>query len=229
MDHQCDQVDPPCNAIAQKPEQIEQRLVVWPRLSYASSSAWRLPERRRRTPSSIRRAAAERALRQGEYEMAEKLFRELLARDANDKNAHLGLSFSLLKQRNLRGAFDHAARAVTIDPSSARAHALVGTVVLASGDFQTAVEEFSRSAELQPDEAMASRGSPWSFLREPFFDSFAGLTRAVYLDSNDPITFSTSRKRRPGSNASRSRQTLTNAFCVSPSIRMRSAVNAFAA
>jgi predicted aspartyl protease/Tfp pilus assembly protein PilF len=133
------------------------------------------------------RSRAERALRQGEYEVAEKLFRELLARDANDKNAHLGLSFSLLKQRNLRGAFDHAARAVAIDPSSARAHALVGTVVLSSGDFQTAVEEFRVALKLRPDEAMAVAGLAMvNFYENRFFDSFAGLTRAVALDSNEP-------------------------------------------
>src|SRR4051812_556647 len=64
------------------------------------------------------RGRAERALRQGEYVMAETLFRGLLASDAVDKNAHLGLSFCLLKQRNLREAFDHAAQAVAIDPDS---------------------------------------------------------------------------------------------------------------
>jgi predicted aspartyl protease/tetratricopeptide (TPR) repeat protein len=133
------------------------------------------------------RSRAERALRQGEYVMAEKLFRELLAKDVNDKNAHLGLSFSLLKQRNLHGAFDHAARAVAIDPSSARAHALVGNVVLAAGDFQTAVSEFLVALKLRDDEAMAVAGLAMvHFYENRFFDSFAGLSRAVALDGDEP-------------------------------------------
>lgn len=133
------------------------------------------------------RSRAERALRQGEYAMAEKLFRELVARDDKDKNAHLGLSFSLLKQRNLRGAFDHAAQAVTLDPSSARAHSLAGTVLLASGDFQTAVYEFRTALKLKENEAMAVAGLAMvHFYENRFFDSFAGLRRAVALDSDEP-------------------------------------------
>src|ERR1044071_4838433 len=54
------------------------------------------------------RSRAQRALRQGEYETAEKLFRELLVVDANDMEAHLGLCFSLLKRRDLLNAFEHA-------------------------------------------------------------------------------------------------------------------------
>ena len=55
---------------------------------------------------------AERALRQGEYERAEQIYRELLNKDAHDNEARLGLSFALLKQRNLQPAYDHAARAL---------------------------------------------------------------------------------------------------------------------
>ena len=133
------------------------------------------------------RKQAERALRQGEYELAESLFRELLARDANDKNAHLGLSFSLLKQRDLREAFDHASRAVAIDPRSARAHALVGSVLLASGDFHTALEEFNAALRLKKDESLAVAGlAMLHFYENRFFDSFVGLRRAVLLDSDEP-------------------------------------------
>ena len=133
------------------------------------------------------RTRAERALRRGEYATAEKLFRELLAANENDKDALLGLSFSLLKQRDLRGAFDHAARAVQSDPRSARAHALVGTVLLASGDFRTAVAEFQVALRLREDEALAVAGLAMvNFYENRFYDSFAGLERAVALDSDEP-------------------------------------------
>jgi predicted aspartyl protease/Flp pilus assembly protein TadD len=133
------------------------------------------------------RSRAERALRRGEYEMAEKLFRELLAVDEKDPDAHLGLSFSLLKQRDLRGAFDHALRAVGLDQGSARAHALVGTVLLASGDFHTAISEFQVALRLREDEALAVAGLAMvNFYENRFFDSFAGLQRAVALDADEP-------------------------------------------
>lgn len=133
------------------------------------------------------RKQAERALRQGEYELAENLFRELLDRNANDKGAHLGLSFSLLKQRELREAFDHAQRAVAIDPRSARAHALVGSVLLASGDFHKALEEFNTALRLKKDETLAVAGVAMvNFYENRFFDSFIGLRRAVFLDSDEP-------------------------------------------
>src|SRR5829696_5594049 len=61
-----------------------------------------------------------RAVRRGEYTQAEKIFRDLLEKDAHDKEARLGLSFTLLKQRNLQAAYDNAARVIMLDPLSAR-------------------------------------------------------------------------------------------------------------
>jgi predicted aspartyl protease/Tfp pilus assembly protein PilF len=133
------------------------------------------------------RSRAQRALRQGEYEMAAQLFRDLLAIDENDQQAHLGLGISLLKQRDLRTAFDHATRAVSLNPRSSQAHALVGTVVLAAGDFHTAVEEFRVALRLEPNEAMAVAGLAMvDFYGNHFFDSFVGLQHAVALDPNEP-------------------------------------------
>jgi predicted aspartyl protease/tetratricopeptide (TPR) repeat protein len=133
------------------------------------------------------RSQAERALRRGEYETAEKLFRELLARNDHDKNAHLGLSFSLLKQRDLGGAYDHAARAVAIDPSSARAHAMIGTVVLATGNFRMALEEFRAALKLRRNEAMAVAGLAMVYFYENrFHESFNALRYAVALDGDEP-------------------------------------------
>ena len=42
-----------------------------------------------------------KALRKGDYQQAEKIFRDLLGKDAKDIDARLGLSFTLLKQRSL--------------------------------------------------------------------------------------------------------------------------------
>jgi predicted aspartyl protease/Flp pilus assembly protein TadD len=133
------------------------------------------------------RNRAERALRDGEYDAAEKLFRELLAKDARDISARLGLSYTLYKQRKLIDAYDHAARVISIDPLSARAHALLGAIVLASGDFHLSVEEFRTALSLKDDEALAIAGLAMiDFFENRLGASVSGLRRAVSLDMSEP-------------------------------------------
>jgi predicted aspartyl protease/Flp pilus assembly protein TadD len=133
------------------------------------------------------RSRAERALREGEYQLAEKLFREVLARDARDNVARLGLSYTLLKQRRLQDAYDQAARVITLDPLSARAHALLGASILATGDFRMSVEEFRTALSLKDDEPLAVAGLAMvDFYENRLSASMAGLRRAVFLNSNEP-------------------------------------------
>ncbi|HEX7998930.1 MAG TPA: aspartyl protease family protein [Pyrinomonadaceae bacterium] len=130
---------------------------------------------------------AEKALRGGEYEAAEKLFREVLAKDARDTEARLGLSYTLYKLRNMVDAYDHAARVVSIEPLSARAHAILGTIVLATGDFNLSVEEFRTALSLKEDEPLAIAGLAMvDFYENRLSASFAGLRRAAFLDSSEP-------------------------------------------
>jgi tetratricopeptide (TPR) repeat protein len=130
---------------------------------------------------------AARALRGGEFEIAEQLYREILAEDARDAAARLGLSFALYKQRNLQDSFDHAARVVAQDPTSARAHALLGAAMLASGDFRMSIEEFRTAVALDPQESLAVAGLAMvDFYENRIEECLAGLRRAVALDSNEP-------------------------------------------
>lgn len=133
------------------------------------------------------RTRAERALRDGDFEMAEKLFRELVSKDAGDNSARLGLSYSLLKLGNLQDAYDHAARVAASDPLSARAHALLGASVLAAGDFRTAVEEFRKALALKDNDALAIAGLAMvSFYENRLEESLSGLRRAIYFDPREP-------------------------------------------
>src|SRR6267142_4076114 len=104
------------------------------------------------------RNRAQKALRAGDFERAEQLYRDLLEKDDHDNEARLGLSRALLKLRRLQDSFDHAARVAAINPLSSRAHALIGSAVLASGDFQLSVEEFRTALVLNQNEAMAIAG-----------------------------------------------------------------------
>lgn len=133
------------------------------------------------------RERADRALRDGDFENAEKMFRDLLAKDARDKDARLGLSFALLKQRHLQEAYDQAARVIFADPLSARAHALLGAAILASGNFQNSVEEFRTALSLRENESLAIAGLAMVDFYENRMDAaIRGLRRAVSLDSDEP-------------------------------------------
>lgn len=133
------------------------------------------------------RNRAERALREGEFETAEKLFRSLLAKDPHDKGARLGLSFTLLKERKLQAAYDQAARVLAADPLSSRAHALLGAAVLASGDFRLSIEEFRTALSLKDDESLAIAGLAMvDFYENRLRLSVQGLRRAAAIDPEEP-------------------------------------------
>ncbi|HEX8117932.1 MAG TPA: aspartyl protease family protein, partial [Pyrinomonadaceae bacterium] len=130
---------------------------------------------------------AERALREGEYALAERLFREMIDKDIGDKDARLGLSFSLLKQRRLRDAYEQASQALALDPLSARAHALLGAVLLTSGDLGAAGEEFRRALGLKENEALAIAGrATIDYYENRFDESIKGFRRAISHDSKEP-------------------------------------------
>src|SRR6266496_3296998 len=133
------------------------------------------------------RERAQKAMRAGDFEHAEQLYRELLTKDDHDNDARLGLSQALLKQRRLQDSYDHAARVIALDPLSARAHALLGSAVLAAGDFRLSVEEFRTALSLNDDEAIAVAGLAMvDFYENRTASCIEGLRRAASLDSNEP-------------------------------------------
>jgi tetratricopeptide (TPR) repeat protein/predicted aspartyl protease len=133
------------------------------------------------------RNRAEKALRAGDFERAEALYREVLTKDDHDNAARLGLSHALLKLRRLQDSFDHAARVIAADPLSARAHSLLGSAVLASGDFPLSIEEFRTALVLDENEAMAIAGLAMVDYYENRTDRcIAGLRRAAEIDTNEP-------------------------------------------
>src|SRR5258708_4369440 len=133
------------------------------------------------------RSRAQKALRAGDFERAEKLYRDVLAKDDQDNEARLGLSHALLKLRRLQDSYDYAARVVAIDPLSASAHALLGAAVLASGDFRLSVEEFRTALALNENEAMAIAGlSMVDYYENRTTKCLAGLRRAAEIDPGEP-------------------------------------------
>jgi len=128
-----------------------------------------------------------KALRKGDLAQAEKIFRELLIKDSKDIEARLGLSFTQLKQRSLRDAYDNAARVIMLDPLSSRGHALLGAAILAAGEFRLSVEEFRTALALNENEALAIAGLAMvDFYENRLSLAMPGLRRAVNLDPEEP-------------------------------------------
>jgi len=128
-----------------------------------------------------------RALRKGDFDQAEKIFRELLNKDAHDLEARLGLSYTQFKQRNLQGAYDNAARVIMQDPLSARGHALLGTAILGAGEFRLSVEEFRTALSLDENEALAVAGLAMvDFYENRMPVALNGLRKAVNMDPEEP-------------------------------------------
>src|SRR5262245_66498842 len=73
---------------------------------------------------------AEREVRKANFTEAEKIYRGLLEKDQTDKEARLGLSFTLVKQTKLQEAYVTAAQGVGADPLNSRGIACLGTRLL---------------------------------------------------------------------------------------------------
>ncbi len=133
------------------------------------------------------RNRAEKALRDGDFDLAEKSFREILSKNVQDQDARLGLSFTLLKQRRLQDAYDQAARVILLNPLSARGHALLGHAILASGNFRESVEEFRTALSIKEDDSLAVAGLAMVDFYENRLDPCVrGLRRAVSLSPDEP-------------------------------------------
>ncbi|MBA3515076.1 MAG: aspartyl protease family protein [Pyrinomonadaceae bacterium] len=130
---------------------------------------------------------AEKALRDGDFDLAEKSFREILSKNVQDQDARLGLSLSLLKQRRLQEAYDQAARVILANPLSARGHALLGHAILASGNFRESVEEFRTALSVKEDDSLAVAGLAMvDFYENRLEPCIRGLRRAVSMSPDEP-------------------------------------------
>ena len=130
---------------------------------------------------------AEKEMRQANYPTAEGVYRQLLDRDQADKEARLGLSFSLIKQSKLQEGYENAAQVIATEPLNARAHSLLGTALLRAGEFRTSVESLYTAVKLSDREALAIAGlSEIEYFENRSRNAYAGLKRAVMLDPSEP-------------------------------------------
>jgi predicted aspartyl protease/cytochrome c-type biogenesis protein CcmH/NrfG len=134
---------------------------------------------------ALKRAAGE--VRKGNLDVAEKIYRELVEQSAQDKEARLGLSFVVLKLARLQEAYDLALQVLALEPLNARAHALVGTTLLRSGEFRNSVEALFTALKLNEREALAYAGlAEVEYFENRARNAYDGLHKALAFDPNEP-------------------------------------------
>jgi predicted aspartyl protease/Flp pilus assembly protein TadD len=135
---------------------------------------------------------AEREIRAGNFDNAEKIYRDLLGLNLDDKEARLGLSFVLLKQNKFTDCFEEASQVIAVDPLNARAFSLMGTALLRSGDFRTSVESFLTSLKLNERDHLALAGiAEVSFYEHRTRISYEYMKRALSIESRESDYFVT--------------------------------------
>jgi predicted aspartyl protease/Flp pilus assembly protein TadD len=129
----------------------------------------------------------DKELREGNLEAAEKTFRTLVEKDQANTRARLGLSLTLMKRGLLQGAFEEAARVVSIEPLNGRGHSLMGTAMLRSGEFRQSIESFYTALKFDPKDSLAWAGlSEIAYFENYTKNAYDGLRRAISLDPSEP-------------------------------------------
>ncbi len=130
---------------------------------------------------------ADKEMRAANFAEAEKIYLQLLEKDQADKVARLGLSYALMKQLKLQGAYEHAAQVISADPLNARAFALLGTSLLRSGEFRNSIEALYTAVKFDQKQALAIAGlSEIEYFENRAKTAYDGLRRAVSLEPNEP-------------------------------------------
>jgi tetratricopeptide (TPR) repeat protein len=134
---------------------------------------------------SLKRAESE--MRKANFTEAEKIYRRLLEKDQTDKEARLGLSFTLVKQIKLQEAYENAAQVIAADPLNSRGFALLGTALLRSGEFRNSIEALYTAVKFNNKEALAIAGlSEIEYYEHRTRNSYDGLKRAISIDPTEP-------------------------------------------
>lgn len=138
------------------------------------------------SPGKLKKEA-ERAAQKGNFEEAEKWYREWLAVDLQNQTAILGLSFVLLKQRKLDQSFNYVNEALTLNPKLARAYSIRGSAMLGSGFISRARDDFQTALLLNNKEARAVSGLAMIAMYENrLAESIKAFRRAVALEPREP-------------------------------------------
>jgi tetratricopeptide (TPR) repeat protein len=128
-----------------------------------------------------------KALRAGDYKKAVAVYKEILARDPQETQAHLQIALAYLKTQNYRDCYDHALRASRIDATNAHAHALAGAALLRSGLIVSATNELVEAFRLNSKEPLAfGAAAEIDYYEGRTKESRAKAFQAHLLDPDEP-------------------------------------------
>ena len=140
--------------------------------------------------SESRKSAIKRADKEtlaGNFDKAEIIYRELLTKNLDDKEARLGLSFVLLKQNKTLEGYEEAAQVVALDNLNGRAFGLMGTALLRTGDFRNSVESLRTALQINSKDHLAIAGfAEVEFYEHRTKNSYDLFKRALQLESREP-------------------------------------------
>ena len=130
---------------------------------------------------------AEKLARKGKLDEAEKAFRGVIERSPKESRAKLGLSFVLLKQRQLLEAYDLSFEVARAEPKNSYAFAVLGAIMLNAGNFPQAKVSYLNALKLNNREALAWSGlGMLDFYENRITQGLESLREAVFLEPQEP-------------------------------------------
>ncbi len=130
---------------------------------------------------------AEKFVKKGSYDEAEKLFRRVISINPDNSLAKLRLAFICLKQRRLTEAYDLSFNVAKAEPKNPYAFAVLGATLLSAGKFPEAKLMFTNSLRMNRKEALSWAGfGLLDFYENRIQDSLGNLQEAVFHDPEQP-------------------------------------------
>lgn len=130
---------------------------------------------------------AQKLSKKRQFAEAEKLFRQALEINPQSSDAKIELAHLLNKQRRINESYDLAIEVARSEPKNARAFAVLGSALLAAGNFRDAKTSVYNALNLDNTEALA-----WAvlgmidFYENRVTDSLNSLYEANYHESGEP-------------------------------------------
>jgi predicted aspartyl protease/Flp pilus assembly protein TadD len=124
--------------------------------------------------------------RKGRFESAEKLYRQIIARDPRFSDAKLALAYMLAKRHFIQEAYQLSFEVAKAEPANARAYAVLGITLLTSGNFIDARRCFEKALTTTRKEDLAWAGMGLlDFYENRIEYSLANLEQAVYREPTE--------------------------------------------
>ncbi len=130
---------------------------------------------------------AKKLSRKRKFVQAEKILKQILARNPQHAKAKLDLAYILLKRRHLLDAFNYAYDVAEADRKNSYAFAVLGAIYLTAGNFEEAKKFSMNAVLLNKKEALGWAGlGMLDFYENRIDNSIANLREAVHFDSREP-------------------------------------------